>query len=100
MNRLIAIAVMLVLGAAFIVSGLLAPGRAAQGDTPSTKTLVETVRQATARFQRVEEATAAGYAPMFGCVNGSQDGAMGIHYINGNFVSDGALDAEQPEALL
>jgi hypothetical protein len=100
MNRSIAIAVTLISGCGFIVSGLAAPGWAAQGDTPPATTLVETVRQATARFQHVEDAVSAGYAPMFGCVSGPQDGAMGIHYINGDLVGDGALDAERPEALL
>src|SRR5262245_28210071 len=46
-----------------------------------TKTLVDVVRQSTERYQDVEEATSAGYAPMLGCVNGPQEGAMGIHYM-------------------
>jgi hypothetical protein len=60
----------------------------------------ETVRQATAQFKDVQEAEKAGYALLHGCVSGSQEGAMGIHFANGNLVGDGALDASYPEALL
>jgi hypothetical protein len=62
--------------------------------------LVETVRQATTRFKEVKEAEKAGYGLLHGCVTGAQDGAMGVHYANGNLVGDGELDAKQPEALL
>jgi hypothetical protein len=61
-------------------------------------TLAETVRQATAQFKDVRKAT--GYALLHGCVNGPQEGAMGIHYANGDLVGDNALDAQHPEALL
>ena len=38
-------------------------------------------------------AGAAGYTLFHGCVNGPEQGAMGIHFVNGALVSDGALDA-------
>lgn len=63
-------------------------------------TLIEAVRQATARFKDVSEAESAGYGLFHGCVSGPQEGAMGIHFVNGNLVGDGALDPMQPEALL
>src|SRR5262249_20271259 len=63
-------------------------------------TLAETVRRATAQFKDVQKAEHAGYALLHGCVNGPQDGAMGIHFANGDLVGDGALDAAHPEALL
>ena len=63
-------------------------------------TLVEIVRQATERFKIVDEAEAAGYGLFHGCVSGPQEGAMGIHLVNGDLVGDGALDPAQPEALL
>jgi hypothetical protein len=62
--------------------------------------LVDTVRRATEQFRNVGAATAAGYGPFLGCVSGPQEGAMGIHYVNGTLVGDGALDAERPEALM
>jgi hypothetical protein len=81
---------------AFATVALRGPQRQPE---PAT-TLVETVRQATTDFQDVAEAEAAGYGLFHGCVSGPQEGAMGIHYVNGDLVGDGALDPMQPEALL
>jgi hypothetical protein len=64
---------------------------------PAT-TLPEMVRQATAQFKDVRKAE--GYALFHGCVSGPQEGAMGIHFANGDLVGDGKLDAAHPEALL
>jgi len=58
------------------------------------------VRRATAGFQDAASATAAGYAPFLGCVSGPAEGAMGIHFVNGDLVNDGELDAQHPEALI
>jgi hypothetical protein len=63
-------------------------------------TLVDAVRQATEPFKDVAAAEAAGYGLFHGCVSGPQEGAMGLHFANGNLVGDGALDAAQPEALI
>ena len=63
-------------------------------------TLVETVQHATEPFRDVAAAEAAGYQLLHGCVSGQQEGAMGIHFANGDLVGDGALDALHPEALL
>jgi hypothetical protein len=62
--------------------------------------LAAVVRAATARFRNVTEAEAAGYGLFHGCVSGPQSGAMGIHYVNGDLVGDGELNATQPEALM
>jgi hypothetical protein len=62
--------------------------------------LLEEVRRATTRFQDVAAATAAGYAPFLGCVSGPQEGAMGVHYVNGDLVGDGEIDGARPEALI
>lgn len=66
---------------------------------PAT-TFAETVRQATAQFKNVQSAKEAGYALLHGCVSGPEEGAMGIHFANGNLVGDGEVDASHPEALL
>lgn len=58
------------------------------------------VRDATRRFQDVSVAVAEGYAEQFGCVSGSHEGAMGVHYVNGSLVADGVLDATRPELLV
>ena len=63
-------------------------------------TLVETVRAATERFHNSEEATAAGYANTFMCVNGPEEGAMGVHFAHADLIGDGALDPAQPELLV
>lgn len=63
-------------------------------------TLVETVRQAASQFKDVETAKSAGYGLFHGCVSGPQEGAMGVHFVNGDLVGDGAIDASRPEALI
>jgi hypothetical protein len=81
----------------------LALAVAALASFPATvpaASLVEQVRRATARFAEPAAATAAGYAPFLGCVSGPQEGAMGTHYVNGELVGDGQLDAQRPEALM
>src|SRR3954453_9086504 len=81
-----------------IVTGSVVLARS-NNSKPGT-TLPDMVRQATAQFQDVGKAQAVGYALLHGCVSGPQDGAMGIHFANGDLVGDGALDVSHPEALL
>jgi hypothetical protein len=83
------------------VAAVALPGRgqAQRPDAPAGP-FVAAVRTATERFKDVEAAEAAGYALFHGCVSGPQEGAMGIHLVNGGLVGDGALDASRPEALL
>jgi len=70
-------------------------------DAAPVNALVAAVRNATQRFQNVRVAQDEGYALAFGCVAGSGDeGAMGLHYVNGPLVGDGTLDVNQPEAIL
>ena len=66
----------------------------------SGNTLVDAVRQAASRFKDVEAAKSAGYGLFHGCVSGPQNGAMGVHFVNGDLVGDGQIDASQPEALI
>ncbi len=66
---------------------------------PDTATLVRTVQDATRGFQDARDVP-DGYAPVLGCVSGPEMGAMGVHYVNGALVGDGALDAAHPEALI
>jgi hypothetical protein len=90
-----------------VMLGALAMGQArAAGQAQSAHShsedsnLVQVVRDATRSFQEVANATAAGYGRFLGCVSGPQEGAMGIHYVNGGFVDDGQIDANHPEALM
>ena len=69
---------------------------AVQGDQSK---LVQSVREATKQFQDINNAVAAGYSPFLGCVSGSDHGAMGIHYVNGNLIN-GTIDVAHPQALI
>src|SRR5688500_14500830 len=62
--------------------------------------LAQAVRRSTARLQDVESAIAAGYELSGGCVSGPEEGAMGVHYVNGPLVADGVLDETRPEVLV
>src|SRR5881398_478331 len=82
--------------ALFATAAIGSPARAGT----DTTTLVDTARAATERYKTLDAAKAAGYGLFHGCVSGQQDGAMGVHYVNGDLVGDGQLDASRPEALL
>jgi hypothetical protein len=62
--------------------------------------LLSIVRQATERFKNVAVAEAEGYTLQFGCVSGSDSGAMGLHYVNGALVNSGVLDANHPQIVI
>ena len=62
--------------------------------------LVKIVREYTERFKDVKVAEAEGYALQFGCVSGDDFGAMGLHYINGNLVNSGVVDATRPQIVI
>jgi hypothetical protein len=72
---------------------------AGQEPHDSSPRLVDAVRDATADFRDVGNATDAGYASAGSCVSGPERGAMGVHFINGALVEDPALDAAHPELL-
>lgn len=62
--------------------------------------LVKLVREVTARYRDVRAAMADNYNLLFGCVSGSEWGAMGLHYVNLDLVSDGKLDPTRPEIVI
>jgi hypothetical protein len=63
--------------------------------------LVQAVRNATQQYQN---APPKGYTAALGCVSGSDHGAMGVHFVNGEFngetLSNGQLDPTRPQALI
>src|SRR6266568_354291 len=63
------------------------------GQQSKASALIRVVRESTERFKDVSVAERAGYALQFGCVSGSDSGAMGLHYINGALVGSGVIDA-------
>jgi len=63
------------------------------------------VRHATAPFQQLNTAKAAGYglltdAAGIHCISDPGMGAMGVHYVNGDLVGDDTVNALHPEALV
>jgi hypothetical protein len=62
--------------------------------------LLKIVRDSTVRFKDVSVAEAEGYSLQFGCVSGDSSGAMGLHYVNGDLVSKGLLDATHPQIVI
>jgi len=72
--------------------------------TPEQKSkagaLVKLVRESTERFKNVLVAQNEGYALQFGCVSGPDSGAMGLHYVNGDLVNQGVLDATRPQIVI
>jgi hypothetical protein len=82
------------------VLAAIAFGMIACGDSPvEPPTLVEEVRQHTARFSNSTTAIAAGYQPDEHCVAHPELGGMGSHWVNGPLI-DPEFDPMQPEALL
>jgi protein-S-isoprenylcysteine O-methyltransferase Ste14 len=70
------------------------------GKAASNNELVQAVREATERFKNEIVAENEDYHLMFGCVNGPDMGAMGLHYVNLPLVLDGELDPAHPEIVL
>ena len=62
--------------------------------------LVKIVRENTARFKDVSVAQAEGYQLQFGCVSGDSSGAMGMHFVNGDLVGKGVIDATKPQIVI
>jgi hypothetical protein len=86
---------------ALAAGGLLAGAPGATADSNG----VSSARAATASFHDLSVAVAAGWNIHLYDVNGidcidNPAGGMGIHYVNGALVGDGAVDATTPEALV
>ena len=62
--------------------------------------LVQKVRAATRRYKDINVAIDEGWVPATPCVSGPNSGAMGVHYVLPERIGDGALRADQPEALI
>jgi hypothetical protein len=61
--------------------------------------LVDQVRVANSRFKDVSVAVAEGYAPI-PCANGIDGGAMGVHYVNAEYLKDEVADIKRPQAVM
>jgi len=72
----------------------------AQQDLKNKASLVRIIRESTERFHDVRVAQAEGYALNFGCVSGSDAGAMGLHFVNGALLNQGVLDPTRPTIII
>jgi hypothetical protein len=93
------------LGALFTANAAMADNSASQAQLlqhhkPPSSELIRKVKDATRRFWDINQAYAEGYVEKFGCVSGSDSGAMGVHLVRFDLVFDPALDASKPELLL
>jgi hypothetical protein len=61
--------------------------------------VVENVRKANDRFKDVNVAVKEGYGPI-PCASGVNGGAMGVHYVNGDYLKDDVTDIAKPEAVM
>ncbi|MGC2161340.1 MAG: hypothetical protein WA634_05505 [Silvibacterium sp.] len=78
---------------------LLTTATAQTGSSDNQGKLIQIVQENTRQYANVNVATADGYAPFLGCVTGPDQGAMGIHYVNGALLN-GTLDPKHPQALI
>ena len=62
--------------------------------------LVGTVQRAVERYRDPADAEAQGWLSANACVSGPEEGAMGVHFVKGSILFDGAIDPEEPEALI
>src|SRR5262245_48321302 len=75
-----------------------AVGQVLAGDS-GVETLADHVRAANSRFKDVKVAIAEGYAPI-PCASGIDGGAMGVHYVNGEYLKDEVPDIRRPQAVM
>jgi hypothetical protein len=66
---------------------------------------LERLKGQTAKYRQVAVAEKAGYAKFADvdgvtCIDMPGMGAMGVHYVNGDLVGDGAIRARTPEAMV
>ena len=84
--------------AALALLSSLAAGQALAADSGGGP-LAEQVRAANGRFKDVKVAIAEGYAPI-PCTSGVDGGAMGVHYVNGEYLKDEIPDIKRPQAVM
>jgi len=77
-----------------------APAALASTGGSTVNSAVATARQATAQFHDVNAALAAGYVRVSDCTELPGVGAMGYHYMNPAYASDGQIVAGKPDLLL
>jgi hypothetical protein len=69
-------------------------------ESPEVQSQISDLREATARFHKIEVAIQEGYAPFGDCFANPPEGNMGYHYSNAELIEDPAVDPNHPELLL
>jgi hypothetical protein len=88
-------------GLAILVLTLHAPIVMADSGNSPALGLVKEVRNGTRMYKDVTLAESDGWGSTLNCVSGDDEGAMGVHYVNGALLFDNAaLDPQRPEALI
>jgi hypothetical protein len=77
---------------------LFAVGSASAADS-GRNSLADNVRAANNRFEDVKVAAAEGYEPI-PCASGMDGGAMGVHYVNKEYLKDEVPDIKRPQAVM
>lgn len=72
----------------------------ADGATNHASPVVQAVRAATRNYRDVNAAVSAGYVSTGTCASGPNEGAMGVHYVNEAYITDGQVDVNRPEILV
>lgn len=92
------------LSASLLVASSISMAGRAGTEQPSVvmadTSFTEDVRRATVPYQDLDAAKTDGYTLFHGCVNGPEQGAMGVHFVNGDLVGDAEVDLLKPEALI
>jgi hypothetical protein len=91
--------------AAAIVIASLASATVAYASTRGGRSELERIRKANSQYRDLEKATKAGFGELIdvngiACIDMPGMGAMGVHYVNGGLVADGAIDPRTPEAMV
>jgi len=80
-------------------SGTTHEATTAASQSGQAATLVQVVRDATERYKDVNAAKADGFQLVFGCVQGPDAGAMGMHFLNPSRISTN-LDPTRPQIVI
>jgi hypothetical protein len=94
------------LGALLAASSSMAENDSRHAPTPQhhkpspPSDLVRKVQDATRRYRDINVALGEGYVERFGCVSGSDVGAMGVHLVRFDLVGNPELVVDKPELLV
>ena len=87
------------LGAMLLLAVAAGAAALTGGANASPPDAIQAAKAASARFQSIEQAEAAGYVLASPCVE-SPAGGMGFHYENPALMADDAIDPAKPEVLV